>query len=483
MSDERLPVLIQGGMGIAVSGWRLARAVSLTGQLGVVSGTALDSVLIRRLQNGDPGGHVRRALEHFPLPQVASRILEKFFVEGGKPADASYKSRPLPVLPLPKELEELFVVANFVEVFLAKEGHDGEVGVNFMEKLQLPALPSLYGAMLAGVDWVLMGAGIPRAIPGIINRFVEGEPAELKIDVHGAGRGESYVARFSPSEFFGSTPPVLKRPKFLPIISSASLATMLLKRADGWIDGFVVEGPTAGGHNAPPRGRMELDEAGEPIYGPRDVVDLEAMRKLGLPFWLAGSYGHPHKIVEALQEGAAGVQVGTAFAYCEESDLAPELKQWVLEASRRGEVKCFTDAFASPTGFPFKVVQIPGTLADPDVYETRRRVCDLGYLRQAYKRENGELGWRCPAEPVTEYLKKGGKEEDTHRRKCLCNALMANIGLPQVYGEGRRELPLVTSGNDVVTVGRFLKEGRTSYSARDVVEYLLSEVPAEVVRP
>ena len=65
------PRIIQGGMGVAVSSWRLARAVSLRGQLGVVSGTAIDSVFVRRLQDGDPGGHVRRAMAAFPMPGVA----------------------------------------------------------------------------------------------------------------------------------------------------------------------------------------------------------------------------------------------------------------------------------------------------------------------------------------------------------------------------------------------------------------------------
>jgi NAD(P)H-dependent flavin oxidoreductase YrpB (nitropropane dioxygenase family) len=48
--------LIQGGMGVAVSNHRLARAVAMTGHLGVVSGTAIDLVLVRRLQDGDPDG-------------------------------------------------------------------------------------------------------------------------------------------------------------------------------------------------------------------------------------------------------------------------------------------------------------------------------------------------------------------------------------------------------------------------------------------
>ena len=49
------PVIIQGGMGVAVSSWHLAREVSRAGHLGVVSGTALDAVLARTLQDGDPG--------------------------------------------------------------------------------------------------------------------------------------------------------------------------------------------------------------------------------------------------------------------------------------------------------------------------------------------------------------------------------------------------------------------------------------------
>lgn len=34
MNREALPLIIQDGMGVAVSDWRLARAVALCGQLG-----------------------------------------------------------------------------------------------------------------------------------------------------------------------------------------------------------------------------------------------------------------------------------------------------------------------------------------------------------------------------------------------------------------------------------------------------------------
>ena len=80
---EGAPRVIQGGMGVAISGWQLARAVASVGQLGVVSGTALDVVCARRLQDGDTGGHVRRALAAFPVPAVAEWILAAYFVEGG----------------------------------------------------------------------------------------------------------------------------------------------------------------------------------------------------------------------------------------------------------------------------------------------------------------------------------------------------------------------------------------------------------------
>ena len=57
-----LPRIIQGGMGVGVSNWRLAKAVSRLGQLGVVSGTALDIVMARRLQEGAARETIRKEL-------------------------------------------------------------------------------------------------------------------------------------------------------------------------------------------------------------------------------------------------------------------------------------------------------------------------------------------------------------------------------------------------------------------------------------
>jgi nitronate monooxygenase len=469
------PKIIQGGMGVAVSGWTLARTVSRLGQFGVVSGTGLAIVFSRALQMGDPQGHLRRAVQQFPIPGVAARVLAQNFVPGGKSPAAPFKIAPMPTLRPGPALVELTVVANFVEVFLAKEGHGGLVGINFLEKIQLPTLPSLYGAMLANVDCVLMGAGIPRAIPGALDRLAEGEPAQLKIDVIGALPGEEYLSTFDPRAFCKGQLPVVKRPQFFGIVASVTLAMALAKKASGRVDGFVIEGDTAGGHNAPPRGPLQLNAIGEPIYGPRDVVDLEKIRELGRPFWLAGSYGRPGRLAEALRLGASGIQVGTAFAFCNESGLRPELKRQALQMSRAGTARVFTDPIASPTGFPFKVVRMPGTLSEADQYAARTRICDLGYLRHLYRKPDGTLGYRCPAEPVDDYVKKGGALADTQGRKCLCNGLLANVGLNQVRSEMEQELALMTAGDDVAQVARFLKPGCDTYTAADVVRCLLDE--------
>jgi NAD(P)H-dependent flavin oxidoreductase YrpB (nitropropane dioxygenase family) len=442
---DGLPRIIQGGMGAAVSDWRLARAVCAAGQLGVVSGTGIDTVMIRRLQDGDPGGHIRRAIEHCPIPEVGREVLRRFFNERGRAPGTGYRLLPMYRQASSAARQRITVLANFVEVFLAKEGHSRPVGINLLTKIQLPNLASLYGAMLAGVDYVIMGAGIPREIPGVLDAFAEHRPAAVRFDVEGLARDEVEQLRFDPEEHWPATPPApLLRPRFVPVISAASLAATLARKSNGRVDGFVVEGPTAGGHNAPPRGELRLDERGEPVYGERDQVDLAKMRELGLPFWLAGGVGSPEGLRAALEEGAAGIQVGTLFAYCDESGLEAGLKARTLAAAAAGELSLRTDPRASPTGYPFKVVELPG---DRERAARRRRHCD--------------------------YAAKGGDAADTEGRRCLCNGLMANVGHAQLQRDGSEEPPLVTSGDDLLGISRFLA-GRTRYDAAEVVRHLLT---------
>lgn len=475
MDLDTLPPIIQGGMGAAVSDWRLARAVARTGQLGVVSGTGIDTVFVRRLQDGDPGGHLRRGMAHFPIRRTADEAERRFYRPKGRAPDEPYKLLPLYRLDAPIDQLELTMLAAFVEVWLAKEGHDGFIGMNLLTKIQLPTLPTLYGAMLAGVDVILMGAGIPRDIPGALDALAEHRPARLRFEVEQLPAGDARTIDFTPAAHWAAPPPELARPAFFPIVSSTLLATMLARKANGRVDGFIIEGPTAGGHNAPPRGEPVWSATGEPVYGERDVVDLDKIQGLGLPFWLAGGTGHPDRLAAARAAGAAGIQVGTLFAFCEESGFDDAIKRSVLAHAARGEVTVKTESLLSPTGYPFKVVdwaENPARSAGE-----RERVCDLGYLRTPYAKADGSIGYRCPGEPVEAYVGKGGKREDTAGRLCLCNALLSVIGHPQVRADGFVEPPVVTSGDDLVSIGEFLN-GRTRYAAADVVAYLLTTSPS-----
>ena len=477
-ASRRLPVVIQGGMGVGVSSWWLAQAVARTGQLGVVSGTALDAVVARRLQDGDPGGHVRRALRDFPLQDVAEQVMTRYYLPDGRDG-APYRLSPKPAIDATPASQGLAVVGNFVEVWLAKEGHSGLVGINFLEKIQSATPAAAYGAMLAGVDYVLMGAGIPREIPHLLDELAEQRPGTVHVDVAGS---DPLPATLDPATLGGDRLPPLRRPAFLAIVSSHVLAMYLNREDTTRPDGFVVEGPRAGGHNAPPRGRLVLDEGGQPVYGPRDEADLVALARIGLPFWLAGGYGEPERVRAALDAGAAGVQVGTLFALCRESGLAEPLREGLLHDLRGGSLDIRTDAAASPTGFPFKVATLPDTLSDDEVYAERPRLCDLGYLRTPYVRPNGRTGYRCPAEPMEMYVRKGGTAESAAGAKCLCNALLADVGLGQQRRDGYSEHPLVTLGADLAGARRLDSEhwlhggDPDGWSAREAIEWLLREV-------
>ena len=474
-AGRRRPAVIQGGMGVAVSGWRLAREVSRAGHLGVVSGTAMDAVLARRLQDGDPGGHYRRALAHFPSGAIAQRVLDTYFVDGGRSADTPYKPLPKLTLDTARAGQELAVAGNFAEVWLAKEGHDGVVGVNCLEKIQLATPTALLGAMLGGVDYVLMGAGIPREVPQLLRALAGGEVGRIPVDVAG-GTVQRFV-EVDPVVLLGTDLPVLSRPDFLAIVSLDQLASYLHRDPEIRPDGFVVERPSAGGHSAPPRGRMQLDEHGAPVYGARDEADPGRMAAIGLPFWMAGAYGTPDQVAAAVEAGAVGVQVGTLFALCAESGLTDAAREGVLERLRAGDLTVRNDPRASPTGFPFKVVQLDGTVSATEVYEARERLCDLSYLRQPYERANGTVGFRCAGEPVHMYVRKGGSVEDTEGRKCLCNGLTATIGLGQHRKDGYDEAALVTLGEDLAGVTELAARHPLGWSAAQAVDYLLERLP------
>ena len=463
-----LPPIIQGGMGVAVSDWHLAHAVASAGQLGVVSGTALDAVMARRLQNGDRDGHMRRALEAFPYPEIAAELLATYFLPAGRQGKPY---RPIPkttIEPNPKH-EMLSVAANFAEVWLAKQS-GGKVGINFLTKLQMATPAAMFGAMLADVDAVIMGAGIPREIPKLMDDFAAGRVGSVGVDsILPEGMPTPRLA-FDAEATFGPRP-TMARPPFLAIVTSETLAGYLARSSDTRPDAFVVEHHSAGGHNAPPR-RMQETETG---YGPLDEVNLAKMAAVGLPFWLAGGRAAPDSLHEAQRLDAKGVQIGSLFAMSTDSGLRDDLREQMLEQARHHALVVRTDHRASPTGFPFKVVEIAGTVGSKATYEARPRLCDLSYLRTPKIDAEGKVRYICASEPDHKYLDKGGDAADLVDRICLCNGLMAAIGLGQERGDGYVEAPLLTLGSSGAGVSEMLELFPDGWSAADLIATLLSE--------
>lgn len=468
------PRIIQGGMGIAVSNWRLARRVAELGEIGVVSATAIDTVLVRELQDGDPAGRLR-VLERYPDQEIVAHLRDRYFVEGGKPAGKPYRLIPMHRFNPTVQSQRILSAATFAEVALAKEGHQGYVGINLLCELKRYTLPCLYGAMLAGVDAVMMGAGIPLEEARLMPQIAAGLPVKLKIDVDTSQSEvplEAFYYELDPANLVPEVKP-LARPDFYPIVSSDLLARILAtKLPEGLIAGWIVEGPVAGGHNAPPRAK-KYDENQNPIYDERDVADLAKIAALGYPYYLAGGYGTPQKVAEALSSGAAGVQIGSLFSLADESGYPADYKRRMISDLHRKAVAIRTDGRISPTGFPFKVLELEGTNGMPEANRVRARKCDLGYLQQAYVDSKGRLLARCPAEPVEDYVRKGGKVEDTEGRGCLCNGLTANIGLPQTQKSGV-ERPLFTGGDELLSLPLGSAES-PAYSAANVIEYLLGQ--------
>jgi hypothetical protein len=130
-------------------------------------------------------------------------------------------------------------------------------------------------------------------------------------------------------------------------------------------------------------------------------------------------------------------------------------------------------------GLPFKVAELPGTLADERVYADRPRTCDLAVLRSAYRKPDGTVGYRCPSEPVAIYVdRRGGRADNTVGRRCLCNALLATAGLPQQRPDGYTEPAIVTMGTDFTGARHLLSALGNRYAARDAVAYLLRDEPS-----
>jgi len=353
-------------------------------------------------------------------------------------------------------------------------------------------LPALYGAMLAGVEYVCVGAGNPAAFPGYVRGLARREPVEQT--VHVARATKPHTIRFDPQGFGAKELPELREPRFIAIVSTCEQAEQLAGSEATRPFGFVFEGPSAGGHNAPPADYRRI--LGEPPkWGAKDELDSRRLAGLHEPFWLAGAYGNSEGLRRSLEVGAAGVQCGTILAFSNESGMSAALRLRALERIWHKDLAVVTEPLMSPTGFPFKVVQLSGSLSEETVRSGRERVacCDLGHLvtpvetkRRITQPDGGieevvDVQTLCPAEPFEAFTRKGGVAMRRKGAICLCNGLMSTAGYPGIRGD-YVEPPVVTAGDASVRDVRDLQVQvrRLTYSAAEAIARVLRGIEGAV---
>jgi nitronate monooxygenase len=329
--------IIQGGMGVGVSLHPLAGAVAREGGLGVVSSAAIDRVVSKRL---------------------ARRV-------------GTYEA--------------------VREEIAASRAQGGLAGINIMVALQRDFADSVRGAIDAGADAIISGAGLPTSLPAIQ------APRDTAL---------------------------------IPIVSSARALEIICRKWEklGYRpDAVVLEGPLAGGHLGFKFEELEAPSNALEALLPQ-VKDM-ARRHGDFPVIAAGGIFTHEDIVSILRQGADGVQMGTRFLATEESSADAAYKQAVLDATR-DDILVTRDP-GSPCGLPFRVLK-QSPMFRAALERKRKPACTKGYV--LLKDEDGRYT-RCLA------------KEDGGHSFCICNGLLSSAGYnPQ------DEEPLYTVGSNAYRV-------------------------------
>ena len=278
-------------------------------------------------------------------------------------------------------------------------GSAGAIGVNVM--VAGTRFGELVEASLrAGADAVFAGAGLPLDLPSYL------QPGQ--------------------------------RTKLVPIVSSAKAARLIAKR---WItkydytpDGFVVEGPKAGGHLG--FKKDEVDDEQFNVYSlvaqVREVAEEIGSQRGTRPAVIAaGGIFTGTDIATAIASGADGVQMATRFIATEECDADPAFKQALVDCTADD-----IEIIPSPVGLPGRA--IGGPFVDQvRAGERTAKVCRYNCLVPC----QGVGAVYCIAE-------------------ALINASRGNLADGFVFVGGNAHLV-----NEITTVPELVAELRTEYEA------------------
>jgi nitronate monooxygenase len=284
LGGRTLLPLVQGGMGIGVSAHGLAGSVAALGGVGTLS-----SVDLRR---------------HHPDLMEATGHLE-----AGDKAKAAIDAANLEALKR--------------EIRAARERAQGRglLAINVMRAVSEYA-HSVTTALQAGIDAVVVGAGLPLDLPDL----AQDHPKAALIPILSDARGVQLIVK------------KWERKKRLP-------------------DAIVIEHPRlAGGH----LGAAKIADLNDPRFDFENVIpqSLEFLRSAGIeqeiPLIAAGGI-RTHADIARLQAlGAAAVQLGTPFAVTSEGDAHPEFKRILAEAKEDEMLE-----FTSVAGLPARAVATP----------------------------------------------------------------------------------------------------------------------------
>jgi nitronate monooxygenase len=276
--------LVQGGMGVGISAHRLAGSVAALGAVGTLS-----SVDLRR--------------QH---PDLMARTTGLGMGEGAKQA-----------------IDAANLEAIDREIAAARQisGGRGLLAINVMRAVSAYAA-SVKRALEAGIDAVVVGAGLPLDLPDL----AQDHPRAALIPILSDARGVALIVK------------KWERKKRLP-------------------DAIVIEHPRlAGGH----LGAARVADLNDPRFDWEHVLPQSRafLRSAGIedevPLIAAGGIGSCEDIARLQSLGAAAAQLGTAFAVTTECDADLAFKRVLAQAKQEDLVE-----FTSVAGLPARAVATP----------------------------------------------------------------------------------------------------------------------------
>ncbi|MBR9690530.1 nitronate monooxygenase [Candidatus Woesearchaeota archaeon] len=202
----------------------------------------------------------------------------------------------------------------------------GIAAINIMVALRNHYRPSVEGAVEGGVNIIVSGAGLPKNLPGIVNEILDTNNHKINL---------------------------------MPKVSSvdvAKLITKLWEKKYGYIpNGFVLEGPLAGGHLA-----WKNEELSDPDFYKKNSLEnlFYELKEFAqdIPIIPAGGIYTHEDAVRYLDAGAVAVGFATIFAPTKESSASKGFKDAYIN-STEDDIIITTKNWGSPFGYPFRVIR------------------------------------------------------------------------------------------------------------------------------